>query len=99
MPRKHGARAVAEARRRIARARGIPVSMVAKSMVEGRLSAKMVPIGPAVPGERVKQFGTSFGYAGGEPVEQMLKKLKKLGQRPAYRVGKGISRRGGRRRR
>ena len=94
MPRKHGARIAAETRKRIARARGIRVGAVTRSMVKGRIPTRMLDIGIASPGEKVKSHGFFGGGESGAPgVEQMLKKLKRLGSRADYPLNKGVSRR------
>jgi len=92
MPRRFGAKAVGLAKRRIAKAKGIPVGKVTLRMVAGRLNTRIPPLGHASPGEKVRPFG------GSEPAEQMLRRLRRLAEAPGYRVNKGMTKRGGHRR-
>jgi len=84
MPRKWGAKAAAKVGKNIARTRKIPHSKVKVSNIASRVSARLISTGKAVPGAKVRARA-------GESVEQMYKRLQKIGKK-GQRVGKGTSR-------
>jgi hypothetical protein len=69
MPRKHGARAAADVKKRVAKSKGVPQTTVKPFKRKGRVSTRPRFIGSAEPGSHVKSR-----Y--GESVDGMMKRLK-----------------------
>lgn len=81
MPRKHGARAVAAARKNIARSKKIPVAAVTLARARQRLSVDVQHIGPVAPGFKVRPYRN-------ETFQATLRRFKKAGGRGAG--GRGV---------
>jgi len=82
MPRKWGGKAVKEARKKIARTmkKKKPGSTptVRQRVVQDRLGARLLPLGRAVPGEKVKARPN-------ENPQQMLARMKKQAKGPTHK--------------
>ena len=75
MPRKHGAKAVAQGIKKLSKSKGYRHSRVRSSMVQSRLSAQLTPIRSHV------EPGTKVRPRLGETVGQMMNRMSKMAMR------------------
>ncbi len=87
MPRKHGARAVGDAIKRIAKSKGVPHSGVTLGQAQSRTSARQVRTPrKSVPGAKVR-------LRPNETVKMALRRMAKIsGSNSAGKIGKGTTR-------